>query len=59
MIEFLSAMSLLFGIILHDAAIIALVIILVLFVIALNTMLPESSCTGNCNQGRNCTCKGK
>jgi hypothetical protein len=21
--------------------------------------IPPSSCTGNCNQGRNCTCKDK
>ena len=59
MTEFLSGMSLLLGIVLHDAAIIALFIILVLFVLALNTMLPESNCTGNCNQGRNCNCKEK
>lgn len=59
MIEFLSNMSLLLGIILHDAAIIALFIIIVMFVIALNSMLPESNCTGNCNQGRNCTCKSQ
>lgn len=37
------------------------ILIIILFVCVAVTIvrrLPESSCTGNCNQGRNCTCKG-
>jgi hypothetical protein len=36
-------------------------ILIILFVVAIVfgivRRLPKSSCTGNCNQGRNCTCQ--
>ena len=59
MIEFLSNMSLLIGMILEQAAcmFIACVIGLVFYYLIKNT--PESACTGDCNQGRNCNCKEK
>jgi hypothetical protein len=36
---------------------ILILIVLVGIVISINRRLPPSSCTGNCNQGRNCDCK--
>jgi hypothetical protein len=36
-----------------------LLIILVGVVISIQRRLPKSSCHGDCNQGRNCNCKGE
>jgi hypothetical protein len=36
-----------------------LTIIAVAIVISINRRLPPSACHGDCNQGRNCTCREK
>jgi len=36
-----------------------IVAVVVAIAITIVRLLPKSSCTGNCNQGRNCTCKGQ
>ena len=36
-----------------------ILITIVAIIVTLVRALPKSSCTGNCNQGRNCTCKDK
>jgi len=38
---------------------ILILVIVAVIVIRLNRLLPKSSCTGDCNQGRNCDCKYK
>jgi hypothetical protein len=38
-----------------------IIILAVVIAIAITIvrLLPKSSCTGDCNQGRNCTCRSK
>ncbi len=59
MIEFLSNMSILVGLILQQAAyiFIACFVGLVFYYLIKNS--PDSACTHYCNEGRNCTCKEK
>jgi len=58
MIEIFTGISLFLGMVIKSAAIIFLICFagLCMFYIIKNT--PDSACTGNCNQGRNCNCKG-
>ena len=37
----------------------SIIILTIVIAIAITRLLPKSSCTGNCNQGRNCDCKDK
>ena len=59
MIEVLSNLSLLIGMILQGAAYIFLFCLSGLIIFYVVKSLPDSACTGNCNQGRNCNCKEK
>jgi cytochrome bd-type quinol oxidase subunit 1 len=59
MIEFLSNMSLLLGMIIEQAVYIFLFCVAGLFMFYTIKNTPDSACTGNCNQGRNCNCKEK
>ena len=60
MIEYLSSLSLFFGFIFQTAAQIAVVMLALFGVIYfVEKKLPPSACHGDCNQGRNCDCKGK
>jgi hypothetical protein len=59
MVEFLSAMSLILGMILNVLSLVVLLMLTGMFVWFLNNMLPESKCQGDCNQGRSCNCKGE
>ncbi len=38
---------------------ILILILLIAVVLSISRKWPPSSCTGNCNQGRNCTCVPK
>lgn len=58
MIEFLSNMSLLIGMILEQAAYVFVACVIGVFFYYLIKNSPDSACHGDCNQGRNCTCKG-
>lgn len=59
MIEFLSNMSLLIGMILEQAAYIFLSCVLGLMFYYMIKNSPDSACTHDCYEGRNCTCKDK
>ena len=59
MIEFLSNMSILIGLIVKGAAYIFLFCVFGLGIFYILKHTPDSACTGNCNQGRNCNCKEK
>ena len=58
MIEFLSNVSIFLGWVIQAAAQI-IIVILAMFglVYFIDKTTPTSACHGNCNQGRNCTCK--
>jgi hypothetical protein len=36
-----------------------IIILVIAIILAMVRRLPPSSCTGNCNQGRNCNCVSK
>lgn len=57
MIEVLSTISIVLGIILKIAAFIALFVMMGMVIYFINKAIPDSKCHGNCNQGRNCNCK--
>jgi len=57
MIEVLVGISLFLGMVLKGAAIIFLICFAALCVFYIIKLTPDSACTGNCNQGRNCTCQ--
>lgn len=60
MIEILSNLSLFLGFVIQGAAQIILVILAVFGIVYfVDKHTPASACHGNCNQGRNCTCKEK
>lgn len=59
MIEVLSGISLFLGLVLKGAAIIFLICFVFLCVYYMIKMTPETACHGDCNQGRNCNCKGE
>ena len=59
MVEFLSNISLLIGIILEQAAHTFIACVIGLGFFYLIKKSPDSACHGNCNQGRNCSCKEK
>lgn len=60
MIEFLSGLSILIGIVLQGAVKVILAIFIGLFIIFLIArVLGKSSCNGDCSQGRNCTCRNE
>lgn len=59
MIEFLSTMSLLVGMILQQAVYIFLACVVGLVFYYMIRYSPDSACHGDCNQGRNCTCREK
>lgn len=59
MIEVLSNLSLFIGLVIKGAAYIFLVCVLGLGIFYIVKSTPDSACTGNCNQGRNCNCKEK
>jgi hypothetical protein len=57
MIDFFVNMSIMLGLIIQQAAYIFIFCVFGLFIYYIIKSLPESSCTGDCNQGRNCNCK--
>lgn len=59
MMETLFNLSILFGLIIQQAVYIFLFCVAGLILFYIVKSLPETSCTGNCNQGRNCDCIGK
>ncbi len=59
MIEVLSGISLFLGMVLKGAAITFLICFVGLCLFYIVKMTPDSACTHDCNEGRNCTCKGK
>ena len=60
MIEFLSSLSLFLGLVIHGAAQIIIVILAMFGIVYLvDGIKINNNCTQDCNQGRNCTCKGK
>ncbi len=57
--ETLVNLSLLLGMILQDAAYVFLFCAVGLGIFYLIKKTPDSACHGDCNQGRNCNCKGE
>ena len=57
--ETLANLSLLIGLILKGAAYIFVCCVLALGIFYIIKKTPDSACHGDCNQGRNCNCKGK
>lgn len=58
MIEFLSSVSIFLGWVIQGAAQLFIVVMAMYGIIYfVDKRTPPSNCHGNCNQGRNCTCK--
>ncbi len=59
MIEIFTGISLFLGMVLKVASIVFLICFAGLCLFYIIKMTPDSACTHDCNEGRNCTCKGK
>ena len=57
MLDFLINMSIILGLIIQQAAYIFIFCVVGLLIFYIIKQMPDSNCTGNCNQGRNCNCK--